>query len=443
MPRSDAAAGTTADPLASRRVALLVLDAVLRRAQPLEETLARHPGFAALDVRDRAFVRLLLATVLRRLGEIDTALAACLEKGLPDTARMVTDTLRIGVAQLLFLGTPAHAAVDTSVRLVGGSAQNRFKGVVNGVLRRMARERGAMRPATADAGRLNTPGWLWDSWVVAYGEAVARAVANQHLCEAPLDFSLRDPATAAAWAARLDAAILPNGTLRRAAGGRIEDLPGYTDGAWWIQDAAASLPARLLGDVTGRAVIDLCAAPGGKTLQLLAMGARLTAIDVSARRLARLSDNLRRARLTADLVTADAVRWQPAAAADAVLLDAPCSATGTLRRHPDIARTKGPADVTRLMALQDRLLAAAAGMLRPGGLLVYAVCSLQPEEGPERVAAGLRKGLPLEVVPVRPDELPGLGDAIGAAGDVQTLPSSWAAQGGMDGFYVARLRRHG
>ncbi|TXL71698.1 methyltransferase domain-containing protein [Vineibacter terrae] len=443
MSRSDPATDVAADPLASRRLVLQVLDAVLRRAQPLEDTLARHAAFAALDARDRGFVRLLLATVLRRLGEVDAVLAACLEKGLPETARMVVDTLRIGVAQLLFLDTPAHAAVDTSVRLVAGTPQDRFKGVVNGVLRRVAREGASLRADAADAARLNTPAWLWQSWTAAYGAAAAQAVAAQHLCEAPLDFSLRDPATAASWAAQLGADILPGGTLRRAAGGRIEDLPGYADGTWWVQDAAAALPARLLGDVAGRAVVDLCAAPGGKTLQLLAMGAQVTAVDISARRLARLADNLRRAQLTAELVTADAARWQPTAAADAVLLDAPCSATGTLRRHPDIARTKGPADVARLAAVQDRLLAAAAGLLRPGGLLVYAVCSLQPEEGPQRVAAALHAGVPLETVPIAPDELPGLADAVGPAGDVRTLPSFWAAQGGMDGFYVARLRRRG
>ncbi len=441
MPATDAP--SPPDTLATRRLALAVLDSVLRHAQPLEETLARHAGFAALDGRDRAFARLLLTTVLRRLGEIDAALAARLERPLPEGAHPATDALRLGAAQILFLDTPAHAAVDTSVRLVEAAGQDRFKGLVNAVLRRLARERARLRLSDDDAGRIDTPGWLWDSWVAAYGEAATRAIAAQHLREAPLDFSLRDPVSAARWASQLAAESLPGGSLRRAAGGRIEELPGYAEGAWWIQDVAASLSARLLGDVAGRDVIDLCAAPGGKTLQLLAAGARVTAVDVSARRMARLADNLRRVGFEAGLVTADATAWRPPRMADAVVLDAPCSATGTLRRHPDIARAKGHADIARLSAVQDRLLAAAAAMLRPGGWLVYAVCSLQPEEGPERIAAALRDGLPLERVPVRPDELPDLGEAVAPAGDVRTLPSFWAARGGMDGFYVARLQRCG
>jgi 16S rRNA (cytosine967-C5)-methyltransferase len=405
--------------------------------------LARKADSTVLDGRDRAFVRLLLTTALRRLGEIDAALAARLERPLPDKAHAVADTLRLGAAQLLFLDTPAHAAVDTSVRLVEAAGQDRFKGLVNAVLRRLARDGDALRQSDDEAGRANTPDWLWGSWVAAYGEAATRAIAVQHLREAPLDFSLRDGSTAEQWASRLAAESLPGGTLRRPAGGRIEDLPGYDEGAWWIQDAAASLPARLLGDVAGHAVIDLCAAPGGKTLQLLAAGARVTAVDVSARRMARLASNLCRVGLEAELVTADATTWRPETPADAILLDAPCSATGTLRRHPDIARTRGPPDVARLMAVQDRLLVAAAGMLRPGGVLVYAVCSLQPEEGPERVAAALRTGLPLERMPVQAHELSGLSEAVAPAGDVRTLPSFWSARGGLDGLYIARLRRCG
>ncbi|MCW5747950.1 MAG: methyltransferase domain-containing protein [Alphaproteobacteria bacterium] len=434
---------TDTTAVSSRRVALAVLGAVLRRAQPLEETLIRHAGFEALAPRDRAFVRLLLATVLRRLGEIDAALSGRLERPLPSQADVVGDVLRLGAAQLLFLDTPAHAAVDTSVRLVEAVGQGRFKGLANAVLRHLAREREALRLPDGMAGQANTPAWLWDSWVAAYGETASRAIAAQHLHEAPLDLSLRDPASAARWAGPLEAETLPCGTLRRAAGGRLAALPGYAEGAWWVQDVAASLPVQLLGDVAGRRVIDLCAAPGGKTLQLAAAGAEVVAVDISGRRMTRLADNLRRTGLRAELVTADAVHWRPAAPVDAVLLDAPCSATGTLRRHPDIARTKGPADVARLTAVQDRLLAAASAMLRQGGVLVYGVCSLQPEEGPARIAAALQAGLPLQPEPVRPSELAWLDAAVSPQGDVRTLPCFLAARGGMDGFYMARLRRCG
>jgi 16S rRNA (cytosine967-C5)-methyltransferase len=420
-----------------------VLNAVLRGGQPLEDTMARHAGFAGLQGSDRAFARLLVTTVLRRLGEIDTALDARIERPLPDRAQAATDVLRLGAAQLLFLDTPPHAAVDTAVRLAERTGQDRFKGLVNAVLRRLARERSQAQLPEAAAARLNTPDWLWRSWATAYGEAVAEAIAVQHLHEAPLDFTLRDPSTSAFWAERLEAIPLPGGSLRRPAGGRVEALAGYGEGAWWIQDVAASLPARLLGSVAGKRVIDLCAAPGGKTLQLASAGARVTAVDLSPRRLERLSENLRRTGFKAEVVCADAATWRPETFADAVLLDAPCSATGTIRRHPDIARNKTAADVTRLPRVQRRLLDAAAAMLRPAGVLVYAVCSLQPEEGPELVAAALRDGLPLERLPIQTEELPGLQSAALPHGDVRTLPSFWAARGGMDGFYISRLRRCG
>lgn len=440
-PRPDS--GPDTDPVASRRVALAVLHTVLRGGQPLEDTMARHPGFAGLQGSDRPFARLLVTTVLRRLGEIDAAIDARMERALPDRAHAVVDALRIGAGQLLFLDTPPHAAVDTSVRLVEHAGQLQFKGLVNAVLRRLARERAQTQLPAAAAARLNTPDWLWRSWVAAYGEAAAEAIATQHLHEAPLDFTLHDASTGAFWAERLEAMPLPGGSLRRPAGGRIETLAGYGEGAWWIQDVAASLPARLLGNVAGKSVIDLCAAPGGKTLQLVSAGARVTAVDLSPRRLDRLSENLKRTGFRAEVVCADAAAWRPEAPADAVLLDAPCSATGTIRRHPDIARSKNGLDVARLARAQRRLLDAAAAMLRPGGVLVYAVCSLQPEEGPELIAVTLAEGLPLERFAIGSEEVPGLECAVLAQGDVRTLPSYWAVRGGMDGFYIARLRRCG
>ncbi|MBX9945349.1 MAG: methyltransferase domain-containing protein [Reyranella sp.] len=422
--------------LASRHAALDLLIACLDKGQPLDEALARHAGFAGLDPRDRAFVRLLLATTLRRLGEIDVVLAALVERPLEGPNAAGRQVLRLGAAQLLFLGTAPHAAVDTSVRLMEDAHLPHLKGLANAVLRRVGRE-GVAILGDRDPARLNTPQWLWASWSEAYGEAATRAIAAAHLIEAPLDLTTRSDTDF--WAGRLEAERLPTGTLRRTGGGHIAELPGFAEGAWWVQDAAATLPVRLLGDVTGKRVADLCAAPGGKTMQLCAAGANVTAVDISARRMIRVGENLARAGLAAELVTADASKWTPAEKFDAILLDAPCSGTGTLRRHPDIAWLKDEEDVGRLTLTQDRLLLHAAELLSPGGTLVYAVCSLQEDEGPARIEALLARVPQLERLPVRPDELPGLADALTAKGCVRTLPSMWPERGGLDGFYIARL----
>ncbi len=281
--------------LASRHAALDVLVACLDKGQPLDDALARHKGFAGLEPRDRAFVRLLLATTLRRLGEIDEILGALIERPFKDADAAGRQVLRLGTAQLVFLGTPAHAAVDTSVRLIVDAGMPHLRGLANAVLRRVARE-GVALLAGRDPARLNTPQWLWQSWADVYGEEATRAIAAAHLIEAPLDLTPR--ADALFWAGRLEGELLPTGTIRRTAGGAIADLPGFAEGAWWVQDAAATLPAHLLGDVSGKRVADLCAAPGGKTLQLAAAGAQVTAVDISGRRMIRLGENLARAGLT-------------------------------------------------------------------------------------------------------------------------------------------------
>jgi 16S rRNA (cytosine967-C5)-methyltransferase len=344
--------------------------------------------------------------------------------------------LRLGAAQLMFLGTPPHAAVDTSVRLVEEVGLPHLKGLTNAVLRRISRDGDALL-VDRDPARLNTPRWLWESWIHAYGEDATRAIASAHLHEAPLDITVRRDTEF--WAAQLEAEKLPTGTLRRKGGGHIAELPGFAQGTWWVQDAAAALPARLLGNVTDKRVADLCAAPGGKTMQLCAAGAQVTAVDISARRMTRLGENLARAGLSAELVTADASKWTPPEKFDAILLDAPCSGTGTLRRHPDIAWLKDEEDVARLTVTQDRLLMRALDLLKPGGTLVYAVCSLQEDEGVERINALLVRNPQLKRVRVTPAELPGLEDAITPRGDVRTLPFMWSDRGGLDGFYVARL----
>jgi 16S rRNA (cytosine967-C5)-methyltransferase len=423
-------------PASARLIALDVLDRVLGEGRPLDDTFAGHPALGRLEGRDRAFARLLVTTVLRRLGQID-ALLDGLMRARPKAIR-VHDLLRLGAAQLLFLDTPAHAAVAETVALAT-DPHGFAKGLINAVLRRIARE-GKERLAQQDAARLNTPDWLWQSWTTAYGEPVARTIAKAHLVEPPLDLSVNsDPA---GWAARLGGARLYGNTVRRQAGGAIEDLPGYGDGAWWVQDAAAALPARLLGDVGGRLVIDLCAAPGGKTAQLAAAGARVIAVELSEKRAERLRANLKRLGLEAQIEVADALAWRPPEPAEFVLLDAPCTATGTIRRHPDIAWHKTPAEVSRMAALQARLLEAAAAMLRPGAILVYASCSLQPEEGPHVVAPALAAGLPVARLPVEAQELDGLPVGIIDAGDVRTLPCHLLERGGLDGFFIARLRRH-
>ncbi len=420
----------------ARHVALELIGAVLRRRRPLDDAIDDNPAMHQLTGRDRAFTRLLVATVLRRLGQIDALIADCLNVPLPPRAAAVQDILRLGVAQLLFLRTPPHAAVATSVDLAQNSGFVSHKGLVNAVLRRLSIE-GTERVGEQDAPRLNTPDWLWRSWSCTYGEAMARAIATAHLREAPLDLTVRDDAET--WRAMLDGVVLPTGTLRRAAGGALTTLPGYAEGAWWVQDAAAALPAKLFGDIAGREVIDLCAAPGGKTAQLVTAGARVTAVDRSSRRLERLVANLHRLDLPVETVGADALIWRPPHPVEAVLLDAPCSTTGAIRRHPDVPHLKSPEDVVRLSAVQENLLRAAIDMLKPGGTLIYCTCSLEPEEGRERVESLLYAGAPIERREIEPGEIGAEPEWITAWGDLRTLPCHFGEYDGIDGFFCARL----
>jgi 16S rRNA (cytosine967-C5)-methyltransferase len=411
----------------------------LERRQPLDEVLDGAQDVRRLSDRDRAFLRLLAATTLRQLGRIDRIIDICLERPLPRRAQAVRMLLRMGICQLLFLETPPHAAVDATVALLaarGGEAG--YKGLVNAVLRRVDRERVQMLARTAEPS-LTAPCWLWDSWTAAYGADVTAAIAAAHLREPPLDLTVKGDT--AAWCERLDATLLPTGSLRLQAVGRVESVPGFAEGAWWVQDAAAAMPARLLGDVRGQRVIDLCAAPGGKTAQLAAAGAEVIAVDRSEPRLARLRSNLARLSLQAEVIAADAAQWRPEGLADAVLLDAPCSATGTIRRHPDVPWLKQPGDIEKLTALQDRLLRAAAAMIKPRGLLVYCTCSLQPEEGPDRIAAFLDGNADFERVSVMAAEVGGRDEFVTRTGDLRTLPYHLGELGGVDGFFAARLRR--
>jgi 16S rRNA (cytosine967-C5)-methyltransferase len=405
----------------TRQAALALLSAVLDRRRPLEEALDALPGTAP---RDRAAAHRIASAVLRRLGTLDTVLEPFLRREPPPAAR---HALRIGAAELLLLGTPAHAAVASAVGLV----PRPFAGLVNAVLRRVA-DAGQGALEGLDGPRLDTPAWLWSSWYAAYGPAV-RAIAAAHQHPAPLDLSLLPGATPPA-----GAEALPTGSHRTPPGTRITELPGFAEGGFWAQDAAAALPAKLLGPRPGERIADLCAAPGGKTAQLAAAGAHVVAVERDARRAARIGENLARLRLSAETVVADALDWRPDARFDAVLLDAPCSATGTMRRHPDIAYLKRAGDIVTLAALQAKLIAAAARLLAPGGRLVFATCSLQPEEGEAQAEAALAAGLVPD--PIRPDECPGLPEAITPAGYLRTRPDVWPDRGGMDGFFAARFR---
>ncbi len=423
----------------ARALALAVLEAALGpERRPAEETFARLAATSGLDRRDRAFARRLYATALRRLGELDRLMARYCPRR---PRRRLRHLLRLGLVQLVHLATPPHAAVATSVALARrlAPAQAAF---VNAVLRRAAREHPPPL-AGAAAVEANTPAWLFERWCETYGRAQTLAIGQMHLEEPPLD--LRPLADAVLWAERLGGDLLPGGVVRLARAQPVESLPGYGEGAWIVQDVAAGLPACLLGARPHEPVLDLCAAPGGKTVQLAAAGARVVAVDISRSRMERLRANLTRTRLIerVELVAADARSFQPAQPFARVLLDAPCTATGTIRRHPDILWTKQPEDVARMAALQDELLEAAVRVLAPGGRLVYAVCSLQPEEGDARITALLARHPELEVEPPRAEELAGLPVTVTPAGFVRTLPSDLAERGGMDGFFIARLRRGG
>ncbi len=429
--------------LAARRVAADILDAVLRQHRPLDEQFdgaGGNAGLAGLPDRDRALVRALAATTLRRLGTLRHLIGLFLDSGLPAQARRVEIVLLIGAAQILFLDVPDHAAVDLSVRLARADRDAiHVTGLVNAVLRRVARE-GAERLAALDAVALDTPEWLLKRWTETYGEATARAIAAANGKEPALDLTVKsDPES---FAAQLGGRVLPTGTVRTIVHGTITALPGFAEGAWWVQDAAAALPARLLGDVAGLRIADLCAAPGGKTAQLIAAGAAVTAVDRAPARLNRLRENLARLSLAAELVCADVEEWQ-AGPFDAVLLDAPCSSTGTIRRHPDIPWLKQAADITKLAAFQGRLIERAAALTKPGGTLVYCTCSLEPEEGENIIAGLLARAAGIRRAPITAGEIFGRSEFLTKDGDLRTLPCHFpdpdSRLAGLDGFYAARL----
>lgn len=430
--------------LAARRIATDIVDGVLRRRIALDDQLSgktAHLGLATLPDRDRALMRRLAATVLRRLGTLRHLVGGFLDKGFPADAPRTETILLVGAAQILWLDVPDHAAVDLSVRLAQADRRAaRYAGLVNAVLRRVAQARSEFD--SSDVTR-DTPPWLYARWQKTYGDDTARAIAAANGHEPALDLTVKQDA--AHWAERVHGKVLPTGTVRTLAHGAISLLPGFVEGAWWVQDAAASIPAQLFGTLAGKDVCDLCAAPGGKSAQLANAGANVTAVDRSPARIARLKENFARLKLNVETVAADALEWQPDKQFNAVLLDAPCTATGTIRRHPDVPWLKSENDLGVLTSLQSRLLDRAAGLLKPGGTLVYCTCSLEPEEGEAQIAALLARDPRLERAPITAAEVFGQAEFVTALGELRTLPhylpDADPRWGGLDGFFAARLTR--
>ncbi|MGO4571982.1 16S rRNA (cytosine(967)-C(5))-methyltransferase RsmB [Microvirga sp. 2TAF3] len=430
--RTDTQAG-----LGPRRLAWNAVNETLKRRVPFDDVMEELARDERLSARDEALARAIAIVTFRRLGTIGWALRERLSKGTRD--ERLLHLLAIGAAQILFLDVPDHAAVDTAVQLAQGDHRLRHAGgLINAVLRRVAREREAIL-ATGDPW-LDTPGWLEQRWIAQYGEDVAAKIAEAHRSTASVDLTVK--ADGSAWAERVGGLLLPTGSVRLTERTAIRDLPGYAEGGWWVQDAAAALPARLLAPQPGERIADLCAAPGGKTAQLAAAGADVLAVDRSAKRLKRLDENLARLGLSARTRAIDAEKLDEPPF-DAILLDAPCSATGTIRRHPDVAWTKGDEDVAKLAALQARLLDKAADLLKVGGRLVYCTCSLEAEEGESQAEAFLARHSDFARQPIDASEIGGLAECLTPEGDMRTLPFHLilpdSDRSGLDGFFAARF----
>lgn len=432
--------GAMTPGLAARHAASLAFERTLAAGQQLDDVLDHQiAAVRGLEPRDAGLVRAIAISTFRHLGTITRAIDARAERGAASLPRPVQAILATAAAQVLFLEAADHAAVDLAVAQTKLQPQGmRFAGVVNAILRKIGREADVIR-AAIDPLAHDTPDWLRQSWIAAYGEQQANLMAASMAEELALDITVK--ADAAAWAAKLDAVLLPTGSLRVPARTPVHELPGYDEGAWWVQDAASAVPARLLGINPGDAVLDLCAAPGGKTAQLVAMGAKVTALDRSAQRLRLLEANMARLGLDVDIVTADATSFEHAPF-DAVLLDAPCTATGTIRRHPDVAWTKMPADEAKLIALQAKLIDRAVALTRPGGRLIYCTCSLQPSEGEAQVSAALVRHPRLSLVPVSDGEV-GVPASTTTRGEFRALPYQLGGEtsrlSGWGGFFAARF----
>ncbi|MBZ6075725.1 16S rRNA (cytosine(967)-C(5))-methyltransferase RsmB [Microvirga puerhi] len=423
--------------LGPRRLAWRAVNETLKRRVPLDDVLEELAAEERLSSRDEALARAIAIVTFRRLGTLGWALRERLSKGTRD--ERLLHLLAIGAAQILFLDVPDHAAVDTAVQLAQGDHRLRHAdGLINAVLRRVARERDAI--LAAQDPWLDTPDWLAKRWSGQYGEAIAARIAEAHRTTASVDLTVKGDASL--WAERVDGLVLPTGSVRLTERTAIRDLPGYAEGEWWVQDAAAALPARLLRPQPGERIADFCAAPGGKTAQLAFAGADVLAVDRSARRLKRLEENLDRLGLKAQTLAIDAEKLE-GPPFDGILLDAPCSATGTIRRHPDVAWTKSNEDIEKLAGLQSRLLDKAAQLLKDGGRLVYCTCSLEAEEGEQQAAHFLARHPEFVRLPIEAAEIGNLDECVTEQGDLRTLPfhliSPTSDRGGLDGFFAARF----
>jgi 16S rRNA (cytosine967-C5)-methyltransferase len=416
--------------LPARRAALSILSGVLQKRRPLDAQLEQLTG---LQTRDAGFARALVSETLRHMGALDAVLRKFIAKPLaPHKAGTTIEILLLGACELLILKVAAHAAVDAANGLAAKDSKAvHFKPLINAVLRKVASQ-GETMLSGLDRERLATPDWLWTRWTAQYGASTARLIARAHQTSAPIDIVLKS-----ADGTHPQSDPLFDKVRRLTCEGRIDEMTGFADGDWWVQDAAATLPARLLGDVSGKTVIDLCAAPGGKTMQLAAAGAKVIAVEIDAARATRIRENLTRTKLDAEIVEADARDFE--ARAPFVLIDAPCTATGTIRRHPDLPWIKGAADVTVSAGAAYEILEGGAALVEPGGTLIFAVCSLEREEGEEQIAAFLSAHPEFARMTVTADEVFGHEDWITPDGDLRTLP--FMLSGGMDGFYAARLKR--
>jgi 16S rRNA (cytosine967-C5)-methyltransferase len=430
-------ASTRHPGLAARQWAALAVRRTLRERRSLDEALTLAAPKQALADGDRGLARAIATVTFRRLGTIRRALSERLLAGAIPSAGLFAEAMETAIAQILFLDVPDHAAVDVAVELCKQDADARhYAKLANAVLRRVVAERADILADTRPGE--DSPPWLLEKWGVAYGADEAMAIAEQHAKPPTIDLTVFDDA--AGFAAEIGGLFLPTGSVRLQSDQTIPDLPGYAEGRFQVQDAASALPARLFGDLTGKRVLDLCAAPGGKTAQLIRAGATVTAVERSAARADRLRGNLERLRLVAEIHVQDALEITETGF-DAVLLDAPCSATGTIRRHPEIAWSKTRADILGLAAQQARLLDHAATCVRPGGMLVYATCSLEPEEGERQIAAFLDKHPEFRIEAVDAAELGLAPAAINADGCLRLLPHLLSEVGGVDGFFAAKLIR--